>query len=266
MIVSSSPQPDLRLPLYQRLRDEIAHQIARNVWRSGEPIPTEAELAATHRVAIGTVRKAIDVLVADGLGGTAAGPRHLRPAPALRPVPVPLLRHLGPDGNQVVPEGRILSREARTAPGVARAALALDARAETIQLVRIRVLQGRPILSEEIWLPAERFAPLLTASLSDIGDLLNPAYERLCNEIVARAEETLTVASATAADAECLGIAEGSPVVVVERLAFGFDGRPIEWRLTRGAPRTFGTASTSADVRDRLDAHRGLCFCIHIND
>lgn len=244
MIVSSSPQPDLRLPLYQRLRDEIAHQIARNVWRSGEPIPTEAELAATHRVAIGTVRKAIDVLVADGLVERQQGRGTFVRRPRFDRSLFRFFRHLGPDGNQVVPEGRILSREARTAPGVARAALALDARAETIQLVRIRVLQGRPILSEEIWLPAERFAPLLTASLSEIGDLLYPAYERLCNEIVARAEETLTVASATAADAECLGITEGSPVVVVERLAFGFDGRPIEWRLTRGA---------AADFRYRID-------------
>ncbi|AWN36192.1 GntR family transcriptional regulator [Methylobacterium radiodurans] len=244
MISSPTTQPDLRLPLYQRLRDEIAHQIARNTWRSGEPIPTEAELAATHGVAIGTVRKAIDVLVADGLVERQQGRGTFVRRPRFDRSLFRFFRHLGPDGSQVVPEGRILSRALRPAPETVRAALAVDARAETIQLVRLRLLQGRPILSEEIWLPAGRFAPLLTAPLPEIGDLLYPAYERLCNEIVARAEETLTVASATAADGECLDIAEGAPVVVVERLAFGFDGRPIEWRLTRGA---------AADFRYRID-------------
>jgi len=58
--------PDLRLPLYQRLRDEIARSIAANVWRPGEAIPTEAEFAASHGVAVGTVRKALDTLVASG--------------------------------------------------------------------------------------------------------------------------------------------------------------------------------------------------------
>ncbi len=244
MTVRSALQPDLRLPLYQRLRDEIAHQIARNVWRSGEPIPTEAELAAVHSVAIGTVRKAIDVLVADGLVERQQGRGTFVRRPCFDRSLFRFFRHLGPDGSTVVPEGRILSRTIRPAPGAVREALALDGKAETIRLVRIRLLGGRPILSEEIWLPAERFGPLLEAPLSEIGDLLYPAYERLCGEIVARAEETLTVGTANTSDAERLGIAEGDPVVVIERLALGFDGRPIEWRLTRGS---------AADFRYRIE-------------
>jgi DNA-binding transcriptional regulator YhcF (GntR family) len=58
---------DERLPRYQRLRDEIAAQIAAKHLLPGEPIPTEAELAESHGMAVGTVRKAVDALVADGL-------------------------------------------------------------------------------------------------------------------------------------------------------------------------------------------------------
>ncbi|MCJ2012424.1 GntR family transcriptional regulator [Methylobacterium sp. J-076] len=239
-----APEPDLRLPLYQRLRDEIASQIARKAWRSGEPIPTEAELAATHRVAVGTVRKAIDALVADGLVERQQGRGTFVRRPRFDRSLFRFFRHLGPDGTQAVPEGRILLREARPAPGPVREALGLGARAEAVHLMRSRLLDGRPILSEEIWLPAARFAALLEAPLTEIGDLLYPAYERLCGEIVARAEETLTVGAANAADAEGLGMAEGAPVVVIERLAFGFDNRPVEWRLTRGA---------ATDFRYRID-------------
>ena len=58
---------DQRLPRYQRLRDDIAVRINRRELRPGDLIPSEAELAAQHGVAIGTVRKAIDQLVADGV-------------------------------------------------------------------------------------------------------------------------------------------------------------------------------------------------------
>ena len=232
-------QPDLRLPLYQRLRDEIAHKIARNVWRSGEPIPTEAELAATHRVAIGTVRKAIDALVADGLVERQQGRGTFVRRPRFDRSLFRVFRHLESDGTQTVPEGRIRAREDCAAPEAVRAALDLEASARAIRLLRTRLIKGRPILSEEIWLPAVRFAPLLEAPLTEIGDLLYPAYEQLCGEIVARAEETLTVGSANAADGETLGLTDGAPVVIIERLAFGFDSRPIEWRLTRGAAAGF---------------------------
>ena len=55
-----------RLPLYQRVRDRIAQGIGRT-WRPGDAIPSESELAKTHGVALGTLRKALDILVADGL-------------------------------------------------------------------------------------------------------------------------------------------------------------------------------------------------------
>ena len=64
--MNSAPRDD-RLPRYQRLRDDLAARINRNEWRPGEPIPSEAELGAHYGVAIGTVRKAIDQLVADAV-------------------------------------------------------------------------------------------------------------------------------------------------------------------------------------------------------
>ena len=64
--MKSIPRDD-RLPRYQRLRDDLAARIVSNEWRPGDPIPSEAELGAHYGVAIGTVRKAIDQLVADAV-------------------------------------------------------------------------------------------------------------------------------------------------------------------------------------------------------
>ena len=58
---------DDRLPRYQRLRDEMVALVAARHWRPGEAIPTEQALAKSYDVAVGTVRKAVDLLVAEGL-------------------------------------------------------------------------------------------------------------------------------------------------------------------------------------------------------
>src|SRR5579875_2268861 len=58
---------DPRLMRYQKLRDELALKIARREWRPGEVIPGQEELAKSYGIAVGTVRKAVDLLVAQGL-------------------------------------------------------------------------------------------------------------------------------------------------------------------------------------------------------
>lgn len=58
---------DTRLPLYQRLHDHLAQQIATHHWRPGEAIPTEAAPSTQYRFSTGTVRKAVDARVKEGL-------------------------------------------------------------------------------------------------------------------------------------------------------------------------------------------------------
>lgn len=50
----------------------------------------------------------------------------------------------------------------------------------------------------------------------------------------ARADEQLTVEVADASTARLLRMKKGSPVIVIERIARGYDNSPIEWRRSRG--------------------------------
>ena len=53
------------MPLYRDLKRDLTQRIAAAEWLPGGALPSEARLAAHYRVAIGTVRKAIDELVAE---------------------------------------------------------------------------------------------------------------------------------------------------------------------------------------------------------
>ena len=63
----SAPALDQRLPRYHRVRGVLSAEIAARRWKPGEAIPSEAEIAEAHQVSVGTVRKAIDSLVAAGV-------------------------------------------------------------------------------------------------------------------------------------------------------------------------------------------------------
>jgi GntR family transcriptional regulator len=226
--------PDRRLPLYQRLRDQIAGEITRNVWGPGVAIPTEAELAQTHKVAVGTVRKAIDLLVFEGLIERSQGRGTYVRRPSFNSSLFRFFRFQGPDGTRQVPESRILNRDRRPGPTEATRALGLADGTELLHLNRLRLIDHRPVLAEEIWLPAARFAALMTLAPDAFGDLLYPLYEQYCQTVVASARETLSVAAVEPDAARLLGIAPGTPIVAIERLALGYDDQPLEWRRSVG--------------------------------
>jgi GntR family transcriptional regulator len=120
------------------------------------------------------------------------------------------------------------------APSAVATALGLDKGERVIRILRQRLVDQQPLLVEEIWLPLARFAALLDIQPSDFGNLLYPMYEQHCGQIVASAKETLSVELVTAAHARLLEKAPGTPVILIERIAFAPDGTPIEWRRSRG--------------------------------
>src|SRR5437879_736372 len=54
-------------PLYREVRRRLLDSLAGGVWAPGDALPPEAELAKRYTVSIGTLRKAVDELVADGI-------------------------------------------------------------------------------------------------------------------------------------------------------------------------------------------------------
>lgn len=225
---------DARLPLYQRLRDHLVEQIANNRWRPGEAIPTEAVLSAEYQLSTGTVRKAVDALVSEGILERQQGRGTFVRRPQFQSSLFRFFRFEGPSGERQVPQSRILSVESVAAPSAVSEALGLAPEALVIRLVRTRLLDVQPLLAEEIWLPRARFQALLDIDLSQQGPLLYPVYESVCGQVVASAEETLTAESVNEVYARLLQVPVNSPVVVIERLARDYAGQPLEWRRSRG--------------------------------
>jgi GntR family transcriptional regulator len=230
---------DQRLPRYQRLRDDLAAQINRHELRPGDVIPSEAELSMRHGVAVGTVRKAIDQLVAEGVlerqQGRGTFVRRARFNSSL----FRFFRFQSESGERRIPQSRILRRKVVAASSAVASALRIAEGEPVISLSRLRLIEDEPLLSEEIWLQKSRFAAMLSIDTSDFGDLLYPLYETHCGQVVVSADEMLSVESATDMQARLLRLERSAPLIVIERLAFDLERRPIEWRRSRGPATRF---------------------------
>ena len=217
-------------PLYQQIKNLIVQGLEAGEWRPGEAIPSEAELAVRFRVSQGTVRKAVDEMAAENLlirrqGKGTFVATHADPRAFFR-----FLRLVPLSGG--VEQSKSVPLECWRAKAGAEAARVLKLKlGDPIIIVR-RVLQfsGKPVVVDEIYLPGEIFPGLSLDVLKDYQGSLYSLFESHFHVPMIRAEERIRAVAADRGTAELLGVAEGSPLLSVERVTHSYGDKPVEWR------------------------------------
>lgn len=222
---------DQRLPLHVRTQDDLLRRIRSGEWPHDKALPSEAELAQQYAISVGTMRRVLGELAADGVLERRQG----RGTFVRRAQFTHSLARFFRAGDRI-PFSRILARERVEPPEAAREVLGSD---ECLRLLRLRLLDDEPYLVEDIWLPLPQFEVIATVDTDELGDLLYPAFERLAGLVVAKAAEDLTVVPATLEQSVLLDCAEGDPVVRVERVARSVTGDALEYRVSHGAAHRF---------------------------
>lgn len=218
-------------PLYQQIKALITRSLQAGEWRPGEAIPSETELAVRYRVSQGTVRKAIDELAAENLVLRRQGKGTFVATHAEQQVQYRFLR-LVPDerAKSGSVERRLLDcRRVRASAEVART-LDLKAGDPVIQARRLLIFAGRPVVLEDIWLPGNLFKGLTTERLADYRGPLYAFFEAEFGVRTIRAEEKLRATAANAVDASLLAVADGAPLLSVERRTLTYGDKPVELR------------------------------------
>lgn len=217
-------------PLYQQIKGLITRELQSGVWKPGEAIPSELELAARFRVSQGTVRKAIDELAADNLLVRRQGKGTFVSTHAERKTQYRFLRLMPDDGAALEMARRLIDcRRLRAPADVARA---LNGRTgdAVLQLRRVLLASGRPVVFDEIWLPGAMFKGLTVERLAESRGPMYGLFESEFGVRMIRAEEKIRAVAADAASARVLGVPPGTPLLGVERLSFTYDDEPVELR------------------------------------
>jgi GntR family transcriptional regulator len=221
---------DLRsgAPLYSLVERDLAEAIQQGSMAPGAQLPAEEELCRRYGVSRTTVRKAVEELGRRGLieirrgkGTFVCGQRIVQELSWLTGFVedmVALGRH---------PSARVLERGIVAASAEVASQLGLATGAEVVRIRRVRLADEVPISLDETYLPLPLGRQILEDDLElyPIFSLLEERYHTPLLEADYRLEATAAGDDVAAA----LGIAAGSPILLIERASFGIDGQPVDY-------------------------------------
>jgi GntR family transcriptional regulator len=215
--------------VHGQIEDWLADAIASGQLKPGDQLPTEHDLAAWLGVSRMTLRHALAELAQRGLvtktvgrnGGTfVAEPKLVQDLTVLAGFSEQLRRH------GLIAGARVLAATEIPASPAASAALEIEPGEPVYEVRRLRLAGGQPILIEHSLFPARHCPGLLDSRLDgSLYELLEQNYGHRPH----RAKESLEPVTAGVREAEALGIAEGAPLMLVERTAYTREGTPLEF-------------------------------------
>ncbi|KXB30818.1 GntR family transcriptional regulator [Dechloromonas denitrificans] len=217
-------------PLYRQIKDFLIRSLEVGEWGPGDAIPSEGELATRFSVSQGTVRKAIDEMAAENLlvrrqGKGTFVATHDDPRSFYR-----FLRLVSDDGTVTHTVSDPFSCELQSATPEVASVLGLQVGDRVLCVERLLRFNGEPVVFDQIYLVADLFAGLSLEKLRGGERSLYSLFESDFGVRMINAEEHLRAVAADPYSAGLLGVPEGSPLLLVERTAYTYGNKPVEWR------------------------------------
>jgi GntR family transcriptional regulator len=225
----SAAAPSFR-PLYEQIKILLTQSLVAGEWKPGEAIPSEMELASRFRVSQGTVRKAVDELASENIlmrrqGKGTYVASHNEPSYQYR-----FLRVTPDSGEKLHPQNLFFGLERGKAAGDAAHALGLAAGTPTTTFKRVMSFGGRALILDEIVFASSQFPGFTLAELEEFNGSVYSFYETVFGVRMIRAEERVRAVAADSVAAAHLKVDAGTPLLCVDRIAFTYGDKPVEWR------------------------------------
>jgi GntR family transcriptional regulator len=220
--------------MYSQVYERMRRDIEKGVWKPGDLVPTEPQLAKRFGVSAGTVKQAVLALVREGLLTRRSGKgtsvtrldlsrsfsRFFR------------FREKG-TGDDLSPIIRVIDSRIIKKPTLQIAEkLGIPRRQRVLVVRRLMVHRNVPVCLHVSHLPCSLVRGLDAEDLTQSG-----LYDILAKKFgvrVIRAEELLGAIAASKAEARLLEIPVGCPVIMIERIAWTYGSEVIEWRQIFG--------------------------------
>jgi GntR family transcriptional regulator len=209
----------VRAVRYREIAEDLRRRVSAGEFPAGRLLPSEAELSAAYDASRVTVRKALELLRADGLVESRQGFGWFTAGGAVRQS----LARLGTIEGQlassgVAPSRRVLDFGFVRAPRWVRDVLDDET---VLRVRRVNLADGEPFARVTVWCPES-----LGSRLSR-DDVEQSSFYELLDVPLGGAVQTIGAAAASSSDAALLEVPVGSPVLRCERVTSTVDGRPV---------------------------------------
>ena len=213
-------------PLYKQVYDLLTARLVEGYWKPSQLLPSEMMLAEELGVSQGTVRKALNQMVAEkmlqrqqGKGTFVA--EHTQESDLFR-----FFRLREPHGEIAIPETVVLGSSRRTATDDEAKKLNLDANALVVELTRVRSIHNKPAIIEKVIQPLSVFPDIDINT--DLPNALYILYQEKYGITIMSVNDEIRAVEIPDAYAQHLDLAKGSPVLMIERSSVNIDGRVVE--------------------------------------
>ena len=218
----------VEVPLYARVEEVLASEIARGDLQPGDRLQSEDELLVRFGVSRITVRRAVQNLIQRGvleirrgLGTFVLAPKISQDLTRLTGFVEDMEVHGRKASARVVSKGIVAANET-----VARQ-LAIGTGTHVMRIERVRFADSVPMSFDETYLPLDIGKKIIRNDLQvePIFTLLEKKY----GFTLVEAEYKLEAATASSRIAEALAVPIGSPIFRIERTSFTKGGHPIDY-------------------------------------
>lgn len=222
------PRPD---PLYKRVKSEIVESLREGRWKHGQALPGESTLAAGFGASIGTVRKAVDELVAENILVRQHG-RGTFVASHTRDYMLNVFFTIvDRRGGKTFPETELVAFKRGRADVSTSRQLEIATGAPVLQIQTLLRLGGQPAIVDNIRLPAALFPDLTEHAFLNRDTTVYGLYQMRYGITVVRTVEAIEAALADTRTRALLGLQAPAPVLRIVRTAYTYRDQPVDTRV-----------------------------------
>ncbi|HHY47908.1 MAG TPA: GntR family transcriptional regulator [Firmicutes bacterium] len=207
------------IPLYYQLKELLKAKVDSGELKPGDKLPNEVEIAREWGLSRSTVRRAILDLVQQGLFYRKQGKGTFVAEPKIRGDVVHFFLPA-----EVGEEHRTVDRKIISPPPSVAEPLGLSPQDQVTELVRVRLANGEPVVIEKSYIPLSICPDLVARDFpGKLYDLLKQGYGISLDE----AETYVEPVVLDSFEAELLGVRRGMPALLLTRINFQKDGKPV---------------------------------------
>jgi GntR family transcriptional regulator len=219
-------------PLYRMVKRALLRAIEDGHYAAGGTLPSESALAAALGVSIGTLRHAVDELVAEHILVRRQGRGTFVALHNADRFLFQFFHVERSDGLREVPQVELVAFERVRVDEEPAQALGLKMGEPAIQVDNRLLLQGRAVIHDRLTLPALLFKGLTEKRFRERPSTIYHLYQTEFGITVTRAHERARASGADRLASRLLGLPAGTPVMQVRRTALTFGDKPVEYRVS----------------------------------
>lgn len=221
------------LTAYQEVKQKITEDLVRGRFLMGQALPAEKDLSKELDVSIGTLRKAVDELVAEGIVVRRQGKGTFVAEHDVKRLLYYFFHVVKHDADKKInPRVDLVSLLSASANKEEAEKLEIKEGAAVWRIINRLYLEDRCVMIDHITLDKKRFKNLTRTDFIQREGSIYQLYQMKYGQTVVRSSERLRAGLAGKQYAEWLDLKPNSPVLIIRRVALGIQDELLEWRVS----------------------------------